>query len=77
MSDDVNGVFPAFPTQALNSLGEPSHEHCPGLTKRELFAAKAMQSLLTPVSGDDDPQLWSYTEIATCAVKSPAAIAIK
>jgi len=45
-----------------------------GLTKRELFAAKAMQALLTPISGDEDPQLWSYEELAKCAVKSADAL---
>jgi hypothetical protein len=47
---DQNGVWPAFPCQALNSMGEPTHEHCPGLTKRELLAAMAMQGLLSNMS---------------------------
>ena len=45
-----------------------------GLTKRELFAMAAMQSLLVPIVGDDDPQLWSYGEIANSAVKAADAL---
>jgi hypothetical protein len=62
----------AFPSE---HDGHPSRGQMPhGLTKRELFAAMAMQSLLTPVAGDDDPQLWSYDEIAKCAAKSADAL---
>jgi hypothetical protein len=44
------------------------------MTKRELFASQAMQSLLTPITGDEDPQLWSYEELAKSAVKSADAL---
>lgn len=40
-----NGAWPAHPTQALDGSGMPRSEHCPGLTKRELFAAMAMQGV--------------------------------
>ena len=41
---DANGDFPAFPTWEMGGQGpEPS---CDGLTKREWFAAMAMQGLL-------------------------------
>ena len=40
----MNGDFPAFPTWEMGGRGpEPS---CDGLTKREWFAAMAMQGLL-------------------------------
>lgn len=45
MSKDVS--TPAFPIQELNSDGTPSaFGLSPGLTKREYFAAMAMQGML-------------------------------
>lgn len=41
-----NGGWPAHPTQALDGSGMPISEHCPGLSKRELLAAMAMQGWL-------------------------------
>lgn len=37
---------PAYPGQPLNPSGTPQCEYQIGLTKRELFAAMAMQALL-------------------------------
>jgi hypothetical protein len=45
-NDQMNGSWPAYPHQALGTDGLPQSEPCPGLTKRELFAAMAMQGLL-------------------------------
>lgn len=70
----MNATSPAFPFQELNGQGMPMLGAETGLTKRELFAAMAMESLLTPISGDEDPQLWSYAELAKCAVKSADAL---
>ena len=42
---DNNGGWPAYPNQPLDGSGMPRAEHAPGLTKRELFAAMAMQGL--------------------------------
>lgn len=45
-----------------------------GLTKREYFAAMAMQSLLSINDGEvpkkGDMALWNYETIATCATRA-------
>jgi hypothetical protein len=75
MAEDPN----AFKVYALGSqlvapcVG-PNDEKEFGLTKRELFAAMAMQALCTPISGDEDPQLWSYDQLADSAVKAADAL---
>lgn len=69
-------AYPCLPPVDPNGGGSAGGYPYPemGLRKRELFAAMAMQSLLTPITGDEDPQLWSYTELAVCAVKSADAL---
>jgi hypothetical protein len=64
----------AFPSQELDAMGMPRAAMNYGLSKRELFAAMAMQALCTPISGDEDPQLWSYDQLADSAVKAADAL---
>ena len=45
-NDQQNGKWPAFPGQARDAQGNPIAEYADGLTKRELFAAMAMQGWL-------------------------------
>lgn len=56
---------PAYPHAEHNGDGTHYHDHH-GLTKRELFAAMAMQGL----SANPDPQVssWGGQQTAQCAV---------
>jgi hypothetical protein len=72
----IESAFPITPPVDPNGLGSAGGYPYPesGLTKRELFAAMAMQALCTPISGDEDPQLWSYDQLADSAVKAADAL---
>jgi hypothetical protein len=45
-----------------------------GLTKRELFAAMAMQGMCTPLRADISPASWNHANIAEGAVKAADAL---
>jgi hypothetical protein len=63
VADENNGGFPAYPGQPRGQDGSPCASYEPGLTKRELFAAMAMQGLLA------DPDINSPNDLlARCAV---------
>jgi hypothetical protein len=46
LPNEQNGKWPAFPGQARDTQGNPIAEYADGLTKRELFAAMALQGLI-------------------------------
>lgn len=61
----------AFPSEAIGSDGLPCTEHEWGLTKRELFAAMAMQSVYTASITQANAD---QTEIAAEAVELAGAL---
>lgn len=69
MSDTNNGSEPAMPCQPLGQDGMPSYEMTYGLTKREMFAMAAMQSLLSNSAGE-----YTYNEMAEHAVNCANAL---
>ena len=51
-----NGVYPVYPGQPLNGSGEPMAEYYYGISKRELFAAMAMQGMRADHSATGMPE---------------------
>jgi len=64
-----NGTEPVYPGQPLGASGEPIAEYYYGLTKRELFAAMALQAVIT-----NDHQNIGYETGAGHAVKYADAL---
>lgn len=74
MSDAIarsNGSDSAFPGQPLGASGEPIAEYYYGLTKRELFAAMAMQGLAPTYAHGGD---FMEAHVANGAVKLADAL---
>ena len=63
------GNEPAWPVHELNGHGQQELT-CVGLTKRELFAAMAMQGYCAVHEGWDEPA----SEVARCAVDMADAL---
>ncbi len=53
---DIKTGGPAFPTDSENQVG-PSIWHHAGMTLRDYFVAKAMQSLILGIKDADDEKL--------------------
>lgn len=70
MNEQQSGRWPAFPGQARDAQGKPTAEYADGLTKRELFAAMAMQGMLANSDGGDRHQ----STIAAYAVSHADAL---
>ena len=75
-----NSDLPAMPNdtdpQTFGLIHKPGDmalllKHNTGLTKREYFAALAMQGILSSLTADDD---LSLTELANCAVANADAL---
>ena len=64
-----NGTEPVYPGQPLGASGEPIAEYYYGITKRELFAAMALQAVIT-----NDHQNIGYETGAGHAVKYADAL---
>lgn len=62
-NDRRNGDDMAYPCQGPNV---PAY----GLTKRELFAAMAMQALCAPFPDSRDPITWDFHSLAQASVKA-------
>ena len=68
-NDQRNGAEEAFPGQPFGGEGYPTSDYRNGLTKRELFAAMAMQGML---AGDDGSSAAKY--VAEEALKQADAL---
>ena len=67
-----NGTEPVYPGQPLEASGEPIAEYYYGITKRELFAAMAMQGMIA--SESESEGLYRPETAATRAVKFADAL---
>jgi len=68
-----NGKLPVYPNKGYFDADLSSLD---GITKREYFAAMAMQGILA-FSGDEDPdpiREWDYEAFAECSVKAADAL---
>ena len=66
---------PAYPHAEYNGDGTHYHDHH-GLTKRELFAAMAMQGLASvPVVGGDDPSVLADWDAKRAVLYADALLA--
>lgn len=65
-----NGDLPAMPVEHMDYMHVKDKPYCNGLTKRERFAAMAMQGLLAK-HGDDD---YKCEQIACYAVAHADAL---
>lgn len=62
----------AFPIQVSEIMGGLNPEK--GLTKRELFAAMAMQGMCTSTPADTPADTWDMESLATSAVEAADAL---
>ncbi len=65
-----NGDLPAMPVEHMDYMHVKDKPYCNGMTKREQFAAMAMQGILAADANNDV----SYPECAEWAVKQADAL---
>lgn len=72
MSNTINNGGPAFPIPLHPGQTYTAHSLCDGMTLRDYFAAKAMQSLVSDKLLSDVVAKWSY-EMADAMLRAREA----